>query len=68
MERSPEFYEHVWAAAYAAAHVSGKRGATGAASDANLAVEALRQQERVAAPQIAEREELFRVIRTESTK
>ena len=68
MERSPSFYEHVWAAAYAAAHVSGKRGATGAAADANLAVEALRLQERIAAPQIAEREELFRTIRAESAK
>ena len=66
--RSPEFYEQVWAAAYAAAHVSGKRGATGAASDANLAVEALRQQERLGAPQIVEREELLRAIRTESVK
>lgn len=66
--RSPDFYESVWAAAYAAAHVSGKRGATGAAADANLAVEALRLQERLGAPQIVEREELLRTIRTESTK
>lgn len=67
MERSPDFYEQVWAAAYAAAHVSGD-DAFAASLGANAAVESLRDEERAGTSVIERREELFRIIRAESTK
>lgn len=67
MERSPLFYETVWAAAYAAAHAAGK-GAVKASYDANEAVRDLRAEESIAATQIADREELFHDIRAGSAK
>ncbi len=67
MERSPLFYETVWAAAYAAAYVAGK-GQAMASYGANEAVRDLRGQEANEAPQIAEREQLFHDIRAGSAK
>ena len=67
MERSPEFYEHVWAAAYAAACAAGK-GTERAVYEANNAVDDLRDEERTGTCGIARREELFRTIRVESAK
>ena len=67
MERSPLFYETVWAAVYAAAYAAHKSSAK-AGYEANQAVRDLRGQEAIEATQIAEREQLFHDIRAGSAK
>ena len=66
MERSPLFYETVWAAAYAAAYA--ERGPVGASLAANQAVDDLSRLEENAQHSIARREEMFHEIRARSAK
>lgn len=67
MERSPLFYETVWASAYAA-HVAMGRTGEQAAYAANETLRCLRAEEAAGEFQIAEREKLLHEIRAGSAK
>ena len=67
MERSPLFYETVWAAAYAAAYAAGEV-VERSVYVANNAVEDLRAKEQYEDAGIVRRENLFHAIRAGSLK